>query len=165
MGENGTVKRRLDKEKLFLSVGVGIGLALIVTGFRSASTGREAQRIPDVIESLSPGPGDQVLLQSQVFVDFVEGYEAELVIDGVVLETTRLDQLSSSGAQPRPGAQVEIPPTAIYDPGNFTISYLPQSGGVIETFAQGKHTATVRFWKIVDGPTKARQFTWEFETN
>jgi len=38
-------------------------------------------------------------------------------------------------------------------------------GGVIESFAQGKHTATVRYWKIADGPTKARQFTWEFETN
>ena len=159
------MKRRLDKEKLFLSAGIGVGLALIVMGFNSASTGREAQRIPDVIESLSPGPGDQVLVQSQVFVDFAEGYEARLIIDGIELETTRIDQLSSSGAQPKPGAQVEIPPTAIYDPGNFTISYLPQSGGAIETFAQGKHTATVRYWKIADGPSKARQFTWEFETN
>jgi len=165
VSENERVKRRLDKEKLLLSVGIGLGLAFIVLGFRSASTGRDAQRLPDVIESISPGPGDQVLLQSQVFVDFAEGYEATLIIDGIELETTRLDQLSSSGAQPKPGAQVEIPPTALYDPGNYTISYLPQKGGVIESFSQGKHTAAVRYWKIVDGPTKARQFTWEFETN
>lgn len=138
---------------------------MIVIGFNSAETGRDAQKLPAAIEQMNPGPGDQVLTQSQVFVDFVEGYEATLTIDGVELETTRLDELTAGGASPRPGAQVEVPPTAIYDPGNFTISYQPQDGGAIESFVQGLHTATVTYWKTIEGRDKAKSFTWTFETN
>ena len=153
---------RLDREKLFVSVAVGLGAVLVVAGFRTADTGDEGRDIPAAIESMTPGPGDQVLRQSQIFVDFIDGYVAELEIDGILLETTRLDELSAGGAVPRPGAQVEVPPTAIYDPGRFTISFLPQPGAAIESFSQGPHSAVVRYWKAVDGPTKARTFAWDF---
>jgi hypothetical protein len=135
-------------------------------GLQSATTGREAQNIPAVIEDMRPGPGDQVVQQAQVSVDFVEGYEASLEIDGIALETTRLDELSAEGnSSLEPGAQVEIPPTAIYDPGNYIISFTPHEGAPIEVFTQGVHTATVTYWKIIDGKAKARSFTWEFEAN
>ena len=151
---------------LLVSVGVAFGLILIGMGLQSATTGREAQNIPAVIEDMRPGPGDQVVQQAQVSVDFVEGYEASLEIDGVALETTRLDELSAEGnSSLEPGAQVEIPPTAIYDPGNYIISFTPQEGAPIEVFTQGVHTATVTYWKIIDGKAKARSFTWEFEAN
>lgn len=159
------MKRRIDKQTLIVSAGVALGLTLIVMGLSAGSTGRDAQRLPEVIERMSPGPGDQVLQQSQIFVDFIEGYEASLTVDGIELETTRLDELSTDGAQPRPGAQVEIPPTAIYDPGNYTISFLPQEGAPITTLTQGTHTATVKFWKVIEGPAKARSFSWEFDAN
>ena len=159
------MKRPKNKETLIVSVGVGIGLFVIFMGFNSGATGRDAQRLPDVIERMSPGPGDQVLQQSQILVDFVAGYNASLVIDGIALETTRLDELSDNGATPKPGAQVEIPPTAIYDPGNYTISFLPQDGAPITTLSQGTHTATVLFWKNTEGPEKARSFTWKFSAN
>ena len=149
-----------------MSVGVAFGLILIGMGLQSATTGREAQNIPAVIEDMRPGPGDQVVQQAQVSVDFVEGYEASLEIDGIALETTRLDELSAEGnSSLEPGAQVEIPPTAIYDPGNYIISFTPQEGAPIEVFTQGVHTATVTYWKIIDGKAKARSFTWEFEAN
>lgn len=157
--------RRFDRQTLAVSVAVGVGLSLVVLGFSSATTGNEGRGIPLQIESMTPGPGDQVLRQSQIFVDFVEGYVAELVIDGIALETTRLDELSANGSVPKPGAQVEVPATAIYDPGRFTISFLPQEGAAIESFTQGTHEAIVRFWKAVDGPTKARTFTWEFSVD
>ena len=83
------MKLALNRQKLVVSTGVGIGLFLILMGLGSAETGRDAQRLPDVIESINPGPGDEVLRQSQVFVDLVEGYNAELIIDGITLETTR----------------------------------------------------------------------------
>lgn len=159
------MKRRIDKQSLVVSLGVAIGIVLVVAGFQSASTGRDAQNIPDVIERMSPGPGDQVVQQAQVSVDFIEGYQATLIVDGIVLETTRLDELSDPSNMPRAGAQVELPPTAIYDPGNYIISFTPQKGAPIETFVQGKHTASVRYWKIVDGERKARTFAWEFEAN
>jgi hypothetical protein len=159
------MKRRLDKQLLAVSIGIGMGIALIYFGLSSATTGREATKIPAVIESMSPGPGDEVLQQSQIFIDFIEGYEASLVVDDIQVETTRLDELSSGGAQPKPGAQVEIPATAIYDPGNYTISFQPQVGAVITTFSQGMHSATVRYWKVEEGPSKARSFSWTFKTN
>lgn len=165
MSQNGPMKRRIDKQTLVVSASVAVGLVLIAMGLGSGATGRDAQRLPDVIERMAPGPGDQVLQQSQIMVDFIEGYEASLVVDGIALETTRLDELSTNGAQPQPGAQVEIPPTAIYDPGNYTISFLPQEGAPITTLTQGMHTATVNFWKVVEGPAKARSFSWEFEAN
>ena len=155
----------LNRELLVVSAGISIGVVLIVAGLNSASTGREGQRLPIEIESMSPGPGDQVLRQSQVFVDLQSGYEASLTVDGIALETTRLDELTNSGAAPQKGAQVEIPPTAIYDPGNATIGFLPQEGAPIEQFTQGEHTATVTFWKILEGRQKARSFTWTFRVN
>lgn len=148
-----------------MSAGIAVGLVLIVAGLNSATTGREGQRLPAEVETMSPGPGDEVLRQSQVFVDFVAGYEASLTIDGVELETTRLDELTNAGGTPKPGAQVELPATAVYDPGNCTIGFLPQKGAAIEEFAQGEHTATVTFWKILDGREKARTFTWKFSVN
>ncbi|CAB4679774.1 unannotated protein [freshwater metagenome] len=160
------MKRPINKQLLLVSVGVAFGLILIGMGLQSATTGREAQNIPAVIEDMRPGPGDQVVQQAQVSVDFVEGYEASLEIDGIALETTRLDELSAEGnSSLEPGAQVEIPPTAIYDPGNYIISFTPQEGAPIEVFTQGVHTATVTYWKIIDGKAKARSFTWEFEAN
>lgn len=164
-GENGTVKRPINKQNLLVSAGVAVGLTITVLGFRTGITGREAQRLPASIEQMKPGPGDQVLQQSQIFVDFVEGYEASLTIDGVELETTRLDELTSQGNALKPGQQVEIPATAIYDPGNFTISFTPQVGAPIESFSQGEHSAMVTYWKIEDGPNKARSFKWTFEAD
>jgi hypothetical protein len=164
-GENEAVKRPINKQNLLVSAGVGLGLTIMGLGFRAGITGREAQRLPASIEMMTPGPNDQVLQQSQIFVDFVEGYEARLTIDGIDLDTTRLDELTSTGNSLEPGQQVDIPPTAIYDPGNFTISFTPQIGAPIEAFAQGEHEAIVTYWKIEDGPNKARTFKWTFEAD
>ena len=146
-------------------MGIAVGLVLIGMGLSGGTTGREAQKLPTAIEDINPGPGDEVLRQSQVFIDFIDGYDAELTIDGVVLPVTRLDELSANGATPKPGAQVDIPPTAIYDPGNYTISYMPQEGAPITEFTQGMHSATVTYWKVIDGRTKSKSFSWEFEVN
>ena len=160
------MKRPIDKQLLLVSSGVAIGLILIVMGLQSATTGREAKNIPAAIEEMSPGPGDQVVQQAQISVDFIDGYEASLVIDGIALETTRLDELSAEGnAKLEPGAQVEIPPTAIFDPGNYIISFTPQDGAPIEVFTQGTHKATVIYWKMTDGREKARSYSWEFDAN
>ena len=146
------------------TLGLAAGLGMILVGFDSGLTGRDASNMPDAIEAISPADGQRVLRQSQIIVDFVEGWEASLTIDGVELPVTRLDELTNSGAQPKPGAQVELPPTAVYDPGNFTISFLPQDGAPIEEFAQGEHSATVRYWRT-DGTSKVRAYSWTFTTD
>lgn len=164
-GENGAVPGRIDRSRLLVSSGIALGLVLIGVGFTSGTTGDEARSFPAAIERMSPADGDRVLRQSQVIVDFAAGYEATLAIDGFELPVTRLDELSTGGAQPAPGAQVELPPTAVFDPGNNVISFQPQPGAPIEEFTQGEHVATVRYWKILDGPGKSRSYQWSFVTD
>lgn len=160
------MKRPLNRQNLVVSVGVAVGLLLIGMGFSGATTGRDAQDLPEVISSISPGPGDEVLRQSQVFVDFVDGYDAVLVLDGIELPVTRLDELTdANGKMPKPGAQVDVPPTAIYDPGNYTISFTPQEGAPIEKFSQGVHKGAVIYWKVTESRDAARSFSWEFSAN
>ena len=156
---------RVDRSRLLVSMGIALGIVLIVFGFASGITGDEARSFPAAIERMSPADGDRVLRQAQIIVDFTTGYEASLNIDGIELPVTRLDELSSSGAQPAPGAQVELPATAVFDPGNNVISFQPQPGALIESFTQGEHVATVRYWKILDGETKARTYQWRFVTD
>ena len=156
---------RLDRARLVVSAGIAIGVALIAFGFASGITGDEARKFPEAIERMSPADGDRVLRQSQIIIDFADGYEAALVIDGLELPVTRLDELTTSGAQPAPGAQVELPATAVFDPGNNVLSFQPQTGAAIEEFAQGEHTATVRYWKILEGPAKYRTYQWRFVTD
>ena len=157
--------RRVDQSRLLVSMGIALGIVLIVFGFASGITGDEARSFPAAIERMSPADGDRVLRQAQIIVDFTTGYEASLNIDGIELPVTRLDELSSTGAQPAPGAQVELPATAVFDPGNNVISFQPQPGALIESFTQGEHVATVRYWKILDGETKARTYQWRFVTD
>lgn len=159
------MRARLDRQRLVVSAGISLGVVLIVFGFASSITGDEAREFPAAIERMSPADGDRVLRQAQVIVDFADGYEASLNIDGIDLPVTRLDELTTSGAQPAPGAQVELPATAVFDPGNNVVSFQPQDGALIESFAQGEHVATVRYWKILEGPAKSRIYQWRFTTD
>ena len=43
--------------------------------------------------------------------------------------------------------------------------FQPQPGAPIESFAQGEHTAIVRYWKILDGEAKYRTYVWRFLTD
>ncbi|MEI8323232.1 MAG: hypothetical protein WCG49_09000 [Actinomycetes bacterium] len=150
---------------LLASVGIALGVVLVVAGLNSAVTGRDALNLPDQIEKLSPANNEKVLRQSEIMIDFVAGFDAVLIIDGVEIPTTRIDELTANGKQPKPGEQVEIPATAIYDPGNFTLSYLPQEGGPITELKQGDHQATVLFWKAPNTREKASSYSWKFSVD
>jgi len=157
--------RRIDRTRLFISFGLAFGLVLIIFGFRSGITGEDARLTPQAIERMSPADGDRVLRQAQIIIDFASGYTATLNIDGIDLPVTRLDELSAATGQPAPGAQVELPATAVFDPGNNVLSFQPQASALITSFTQGEHVAIVTYWKILDGQDKARTYTWRFLTD
>ena len=113
--------KKIDYKLLIISVGISAGLVLFVIGMSTGLSGRDAANLPEAIEQISPGQGDQVLQQSQIIVDFIEGYTATLTIDGIELPTTRLDEVVATGKQIAPGAQVNLPPTAIFDVGNYFV--------------------------------------------
>ena len=60
------MRKRLDRSRLLVSVGISIGVVLIAFGFASGITGDEAREFPASIERMSPADGDRVLRQSQV---------------------------------------------------------------------------------------------------
>ena len=157
--------KKIDYKLLIISTGISAGLVMFVLGARTGLTGRDSSNLPDAIEQISPGQGERVLRQSQVIVDFVEGYTATLTIDGIELPTTRLDEVVATGKQITPGAQITLPPTAIFDAGNYIISYLPQPGAPIAELVQGQHTGSVRFWLIRDGEGSSRTYSWTFFTD
>ena len=53
-GDKNKPKRKLDKEQLLTSIGIALGLVLIIFGFRATQTGRDESGLPDVIERMSP---------------------------------------------------------------------------------------------------------------
>lgn len=161
--ERGVASRRLvprrDKGLLIASFVIAAGLALIVWGFFTAITGTEGIDRPDAIESISPVENAvQVLQQEGIVVDFQFGYEAELIIDGIRLETTSIGDI-----EVEPGQQIELPEatTAVFDPGNAIISFTPNDGAVITEFTQGRHQARVEFWRIED-PDNRQSYNWSF---
>jgi hypothetical protein len=99
----------------------------------------------------------QVLQQEAVRVDLQFGYDAILVIDDIELPTTVLNEIETE-----PGAQIDLPPTAIMDIATGVISFQPSDGAPIEEFSEGLHKAELIYWKRVDGRDSARSYRWQF---
>jgi hypothetical protein len=142
------------------SFGIAVGLVIVVIGLRAGITGEEAIGLPDGIESVDPVRGaTQVPQQTRVFVDLVEGSDGFLTIDGVRIPTVSLADLPN----PEPGVQeVEVPPGAIFEPGNATLTFTPGPSQLIERFATGEHRVSVTFWLVEEGRDSARTFSWVF---
>jgi hypothetical protein len=157
-------KRRIDRGLLLASLAIAIGVILVIFALTSARTGDDGIDRPDAIESVQPVENAvQVLQQERVVVDLEPGYEARLVIDGIELPTTVIGESDVDPfEQPAPGEQVDLPTTAVFDPGNNVISFQPVEGALIESFSEGLHEVQVVFWKIEDGPEQALSYRWEF---
>ena len=161
--------RRLDQQQrrlLVCSLVIAGGIVMVVLGFMSSVTGRKALALPPTIEDIDPVRGAvRVPAQTEVFVDLLAGYTGVLVIDGVELETVDPNDPNDPNA-PAPvaaGQQVTLPPTTIYERGNATLTFVPSKRAKIESFAQGTHTATVIFWKIIGGSRqRSSTYTWTF---
>jgi hypothetical protein len=155
------VPRRVDRKLLIASLAIAVGLVLIGFALTQAVTGDDSTNLPPSIEAITPAPNAvQVLRQTQVSVDLAEAYEGELTVDGVALATVRLDELSRLDVEP--GEQIAVPPGAVFEPGNATLTFTPGDGAPITEFAPGAHTASVIYWKSVDGRDSARTYTWTF---
>lgn len=158
------VGRRIDRGLLVASLVIACGILLVAFGLTTALTGNDGIDRPEAIESLQPVENAvQVLQQERVVVDLQAGYEARLVIDGIELPTTIIGQSDvDPNQQPEPGQQVDLPTTAVFDPGNAVISFQPVEGALIESFEEGLHEVQLIFWRIEDGPEQARSYRWEF---
>lgn len=134
-------------------VAIGVGVSVAVTG-----TGREG--LPDAIEQIDPTrSASQVPSQTQVFVDLQVGFTGVLIIDGLELETINLDEVRGNA---KPGQEITLPPTTIFEPGNATLTFDPSPESTISEFSQGEHIVKVIYWKLIEGRGRARSYTWSF---
>ncbi len=134
-------------------VGIGVGVSIAVTG-------KDRQHLPDAIEEISPlRAAAQVPSQTQVFVDLQSGFTGVLVVDGLELETINLDEVRGNA---KPGAQITLPPTTIFEPGNATLTFDPSPDSTISEFSQGEHLVKVIYWKLTEGRSRARSYSWSF---
>ncbi len=158
-------RRRIDRGLLLVSLVIAVGLALIVFGFTTALTGDDGLDRPEAIEAVRPNEDAvQVLQQDRIVVDLEAGYEARLIVNGVDIPTARIGETDVDPSEAaEPGQQVDLPTTAVFDPGNATISFQPIEGAAVESFDQGTNEVTVVYWLIEEGPEQARLYSWEFE--
>ena len=143
------------------SMVIALGVVLVFYGLSKAVTGTGLQHLPAQIESITPvRSATQVQEQERVQVDLIAGYTGVLIIDNVELPT--YDQ-SNPAVAAQPGQQVTLPPETIFERGNYTLTFTPQKGALVDKYNTGVNTVTVRYWKITDGPAFFKTFTWQFD--
>lgn len=134
-------------------VGIGVGVSIAVTG-------KDRQGLPAAIEEIDPlRAASQVPSQTQVFVDLQVGYTGVLVVDGLELQTINLDEVRGAA---KPGQQITLPPTTIFEPGNSTLTFDPSPDSSISEFSQGEHLVKVIYWKLIEGRSRSRSYSWTF---
>ena len=154
--------RRIDKVTLALSLVIALGLVLIGRGLAVSLTGEARAKLPATIESVEPYPeAVQVLSQSRVFVDLEAGYTGVLVIDGVELPTIDIDDVAQQ-FDAEPGQQIDLPATTIFEPGNYTLTFVPSDAALVKKFDTGLHRAEVIYWKIIEGRQRPLSYNWTF---
>ncbi len=150
--------RRVDRSVIVVSVILGAGLFLVVRGIAAGVTGDERTNYPDQIESVDPVPeAVQILSQTGLFVDLIDGYTGVLIVDGVELPTVDIGRIVAA-----PGQQPVIPPGAVFEQGNDTLTFTPGDGQIFDEFTSGVHAVQVVYWTITDGRERARSYTWTF---
>ncbi len=150
--------RRPQLPVLLASFGIAVCLVAIGLAVSLAVTGDERLALPAAIEKIDPVRGaPQVPAQTQVFVDLQAGYEGVLVVDGLELVTVNLEDLTT-----QPGRELVLPPTTIYERGNATLTFDPSPESEISEFSEGEHLVKVIYWKVTEGRSQARSFTWSF---
>jgi hypothetical protein len=157
-----TDPKRIDKVTLALSLVIAVGLVLIGRGLAVSLTGEARAKLPDTIETVEPYPeAVQVLSQSRVFVDLETGYTGVLVIDGVELPTINIEDVDEQFSA-EPGQQIDLPATTIFEPGNYTLTFVPSDDALVKKFDTGLHRAEVIYWKIEEGRQRPLSYTWTF---
>jgi hypothetical protein len=153
--------RRPNFQMLAISLVFAVCVVAIGYGLSVAVTGREGLRLPATIEDIQPIPssGAGIPAQTSVLVDLKAGYTGVLVIDGLELQTVNREDLQDKN---KPGQQIVLPPTTIYDAGNATLTFDPSEKSAIPEFNQGSHTVKVIYWKVTENRSRSRSYAWTF---
>ena len=128
----------------------GLLLVLAVAGIVAVSQngggGDATEDRSSAIEALIPSPGSDVLRQSEVGIDLVEGYRAMLTVNGVQIPDDQIVGVPSGDRQPALARYV----------------FSPGAGKVVESWDAGRNCVTAVFWSAAEGPERGTTHTWCF---
>lgn len=96
--------------------------------------------IDEVVEELIPNRGDEVLSQTDVGIDLIDGYTAELTVNGVEIPESQLRRLE----------------------GLNRVTFRPDEGMVITKLLPDQNCATALYWPLAQGRAAAQSYTWCF---
>lgn len=128
--------RRLVTTALLL-----LALVLVVVGFQSVRDQRTATCGGATVVKLFPCPGDTDLRQNRIGVSLVQGFQADLYVDGT----------------PIPKDQVTIEGSDYY--------FTPGPGTETGALAPGRHTARVVYYRDLQDPSQGQEYSWSFATH
>ena len=89
---------------------LGLALAAIIVGAIFLIPSGDPSTLPDAVESYSPADQDIVVRPVRVVLDLKPNYEAEFVIDGIVIPADQVDSIVETGRhqfEPGPGKAIE----------------------------------------------------------
>lgn len=140
---------------LMLLVGIiGVVTALAITN-RGGTENVVVSQNP-AIESLTPADGAEVLRQSEVGIDLVSGYEAELIINGVFIPPGELNIFRDID-----NPEISAEQAGTFDSTLNRFVYQPLEGRVIPELKGDENCATANFWPLSD-PSARQSVSWCF---
>jgi hypothetical protein len=138
------IRRPFDRIQFLLSIGLALGIVLVILAFTGGVTGKAASGLPVGIELTEPRDGSRQLRQASVQVRLSSGYAGKLIINAVDIPVDVLAATDTTDPQ-------RVTPRSkntVFDPGNSTLTYQPQSGALIDKFGPGTQTVRVEYWRI-----------------
>lgn len=119
-----------------LALLLGAVVALVVAFYPRG----EAAELPQPIEAIYPLPGDIVIRQTAIEVDFPVGYTVELYVDGRLVPPFEIGVTEATGRR----------------------IWQPAPGRSMEQWVAGTHSVRVEWERLVGDPDVG-SFEWTFE--
>lgn len=149
--------RRLAR-RFLPAIGLAAGATIFIVAFFVANTDNETPVAftNPAIDSLTPLPGSEVLRQSQVGIDLVSGYEAELIINGVPIPPDQVNVLRNPN-DPDNSAEQQ----GAFDSTINRFLYQPLEGRAVPELKGDENCVIASFWPIAD-PSDIDTIEWCF---
>jgi hypothetical protein len=136
-------------------VAIGAAVAFFMFATRRTVVGVDGPASDPAVVHQTPGPGDRVLRQTEVGAELKPGYDGRIIVNGQEVPEDQME--GSLDPNSREAKDFGVRPN-----NRNKVFFQPGPGKIIDTFSGREVTITIRFWREIDGPAKARTITWQF---